>query len=374
MAAQLQVVGSLVESNSAAYTARNSDLRVLLVLREGSTLGPICADILSAGYSLCRVCSWKEVLLNFPFARPDLIVLNVGVPDTNGKQILRQLRDWTSAPIIVISSQSDELQRIEFLDIGAADYLTKPLEMGEFLARLRAASRRAFGVPRDEIFRSGGLEVDFSRREVRVQHRPVKLSATEYDLLKVLAGHAGQVQTHFQLIHEVWGGTQYQDALHLLRVTVCNLRRKLLAGSRLPCDIVTEPRIGYKLRCESQQAHRDEAVNDCALSFERVFRHFPDAMLLLNADGTCLTANQACRSLFLCQEDRFKSLDIDIFHQNPWELRRFRTTLDGKDSLKDFQVSIRQRDDSQIKCSLTATVWRDKDSRLTGYAVRIQLQ
>jgi two-component system KDP operon response regulator KdpE len=313
-------------------------------------------------------------LLNFPFARPDLIVLNLGVPDANGKQILRQLRDWTSAPIIVVSAESEELQKIEFLDIGADDYLTKPLKIGEFLARLRAASRRSFGVPRGEIFRSGGLEVDFSRREVRVQQRQVKLTATEYDLLKVLAGHAGQVQSHYRLIHEVWGGTQYQDALHLLRVTVCNLRRKLLAGSRLPCHILTEPGIGYKLRCESQQAPPQEGGSEFALSFDRLFRHFPDAMILLNAEGRCLSANYACQSLFLCQEDRFKSSEVDIFRRNPWELQRFRTTLERRDSIKDFQVFVRQTDDTQMKCSLTATAWRDKDSRLTGYAVMIQPQ
>jgi two-component system KDP operon response regulator KdpE len=244
MATQLQSPGPLTEYES-------SNLRVLLVLREGSTLGGLREDLVQAGYSLHLARGRTDILLSFPFARPDLILLDVAVPDTNGKQMLCQLRGWTSAPIIVISAPSSHLQRIEFLDTGADDYLTKPLEMGELLARLRAASRRAFGVPRDEVFHSGNLEVDFSRREVRVEHQPVKLSVTEYDLLKVLAGHAGRVQSYYQLIHEVWGGTQYQDALHLLRVTVSNLRRKLLAGSSLS-PIVTEPGIGYRLRCDSR--------------------------------------------------------------------------------------------------------------------------
>jgi two-component system KDP operon response regulator KdpE len=349
MTAQLQAYGLLSESN----------LRVLLVLREGSTLGPIGAHISSAGYSLCQVSSWKEVLLNFPFARPDLILLNVSVPDTSGKQILRQLRAWTTAPIIVISNQSDQWQRIEFLDMGADDYVTKPLDMGEFLARLRAASRRAFGVPRHEIFRSGGLEVDFSRREVRVQQRPVKLTATEYDLLKVLAGHAGQVQAHYQLIHELWGGTHYQDAQHLLRVTVSNLRRKLLAGSRLPSQIVTEPGIGYSLRCEAQQPPPHETPAHFALSFDTLFRRFPEPMILLSAEGVCLSANHACQSLFQANE-------VDIFRQNPWDLQRFRAALNQNDSVKNFHLS------SQMNCALTATAWRDQDSRLIGYAVMIQ--
>jgi two-component system KDP operon response regulator KdpE len=191
-----------------------------------------------------------ELLLNFRSARPDLILLNVNVPDTNGKQVLHQLRSWTTAPVIVISAQAEQSQKIEFLDCGADDYVTKPFEMGELLARIRAASRRAFGVPRGEVFRAGDLELDFSKREVRVQGRQVRLTATEYDLLKVLAGRAGQVRTHYQLIHEVWGGAQYNDALHLLRVTVHNLRRKLSSGSGVCIHVVTEPGIGYTLRCD----------------------------------------------------------------------------------------------------------------------------
>jgi two-component system KDP operon response regulator KdpE len=120
--------------------------------------------------------------------------------------------------------------------------------VGELLARLRAALRRAFGVPRSEVFTTGDLRLDFTRREVFIGNEPVKLTATEYDLLKVLASHAGLVRTHYQLIHEVWGSTQYQDALHLLRVTVSNLRRKLVCDSKTFQPLVTEPGVGYRLR------------------------------------------------------------------------------------------------------------------------------
>lgn len=250
MATQLQTFESFGEIIPRIDNARNSEMRLLLILREGSRLGPISADLVSAGYPVCQVNTWREVLLNFRSARPDLILLNVNVPDTNGKQMLRQLRDWTTAPVIVISAQTEQSQRIDFLDCGADDYVTKPFELGELLARIRAASRRAFGVPRDEVFRMGDLEVDFSKREVRVERRRLKLTATEYDLLKVLAGHAGQVRTHYQLIHEVWGGAHYQDAPHLLRVTVYNLRRKLSADSSVGFHVVTEPGIGYTLRCD----------------------------------------------------------------------------------------------------------------------------
>jgi two-component system KDP operon response regulator KdpE len=119
--------------------------------------------------------------------------------------------------------------------------------MGELLARLRAALRRAFGTPRTEVFRTGDLKLDFSRREVFVGNERVKLTATEYDLLKLLASHAGTVRTHYQLIHELWGTTQYQDVVHLLRVTVSNLRRKLECDPGFARHIVTEPGVGYRL-------------------------------------------------------------------------------------------------------------------------------
>ena len=122
--------------------------------------------------------------------------------------------------------------------------------MGELLARLRAALRRAFGSQTNEVFKAGDLTVDFSKREVFVGEAQVHLTATEYDLLKVLVRHAGLVRTHFQIIHEIWGTTQYQDAVHLLRVTVSNLRRKLVCDPQVLRRIVTEPGVGYRLRTQ----------------------------------------------------------------------------------------------------------------------------
>jgi two-component system KDP operon response regulator KdpE len=150
-----------------------------------------------------------------------------------------------------MSVRHEESEKIACLDAGADDYLTKPFTMGELLARLRAALRRAFGSPRIEIFTAGDLTVDFNRREVSVGAEQVKLTATEYDLLAVLVRHAGLVRTHQQLIHELWGGTQYQDSVHLLRVTVSNLRRKLVCDARVLRYIVTEPGVGYRLRTDA---------------------------------------------------------------------------------------------------------------------------
>jgi two-component system KDP operon response regulator KdpE len=170
--------------------------------------------------------------------------------DTDGKQVLRRLRESTTIPIVVISVRQEESEQIDCLDAGADDYVTKPFTVGKLLARLRAALRRAFGVPRSEVLKTGVLTVDFGTRAVFLRDEQVKLTATEYALLKVLASHAGLVKSHYQLIHEVWGTMQYQDAVHLLRVTVSNLRRKLACDSR--SLIVTEVGIGYRLRRDSE--------------------------------------------------------------------------------------------------------------------------
>jgi len=213
-----------------------------------------------AGYSIYAVATGDEALRQFPLARPDLTLLDLFLPDMDGKQVLRRLREWTTTPIVVMSVRDGESEKIACLDGGADDYLTKPFTMGELLARLRAALRRAFGTPRSDVFTAGGLKVDFSRREVFVGNEQVKLTATEYDLLKVLASHAGLVRTHYQLIHELWGTTQYQDAAHLLRVTVSNLRRKLVCDPRVLRYIVTEPGVGYRLRSDAEWTQARESL------------------------------------------------------------------------------------------------------------------
>jgi len=202
----------------------------------------------SAGYTLYAAFSGRDGLQNFQNARPDLILLELGLPDMDGKQVLRDLREWTTTPIIVLSSRHEEAEKIACLDNGADDYITKPFTMGELLARVRAALRRAFGIPRNEVFTAGCLQVDFGRREVFIATRKVTLTATEYDLLKALASHAGLVRTHHRLIHEIWGTAQYSDAMHLLRVTMSNLRRKLRPDAGTFRPIVTEAGVGYRLQ------------------------------------------------------------------------------------------------------------------------------
>ncbi len=229
----------------------NKGPRILLIDDEESMQEILSVTLQPAGYHLYPVRTGKAALQMFQSARPEMVLLDLFLPDMDGKDVLRRLREETTSPIIVMSVRHEESEKIACLDAGADDYLTKPFTMGELLARLRAALRRAFGAERNEIFTAGDLKVDFSRREVFVEHQQVNLTATEYDLLKVLVRHAGLVRTHRQLIHEIWGTTQYHDAVHLLRVTVSNLRRKLVCDPRVLRRIVTEPGVGYRLRADA---------------------------------------------------------------------------------------------------------------------------
>ncbi len=224
--------------------------RILLIDDEEAIQDILSLTLKPAGYHLYPVGTGQEALQAFQSARPELILLDLFLPDMDGKDVLRHLRKQTTSPILVMSVRHEESEKIACLDAGADDYLTKPFTMGELLARLRAALRRAFGSQTNEVFKAGDLRVDFSRREVFVGDEQVNLTATEYDLLKVLVRHAGLVRTHFQIIHEIWGTTQYQDAVHLLRVTVSNLRRKLVCDPQVLRRIVTEPGVGYRLRTE----------------------------------------------------------------------------------------------------------------------------
>jgi two-component system KDP operon response regulator KdpE len=233
-------------------SAESSRLRILLVDDANSMLHSLGEALKSAGYILSLASGGEDALRKYQSSRPELILLDLSLPGTDGKDLLRRLRRLTAAPIVVVSARDEESEIIACLDAGANDYLAKPVATGELLARIRAALRTGFGTAQTEPFTAGELKVDFNRREVFVGCEQVGLTATEYHLLAVLIRHAGKVRTHYQLIHEVWGGTQYGDAVHLLRVTVSNLRRKLARESTLALPIVTEPGVGYRLRSDSR--------------------------------------------------------------------------------------------------------------------------
>ena len=247
MATFMQDIRPMVESSSIPKRSEKRGPRILLVGDDESMIEILSSALESAGYKVCPVGTGREALRTFQFSRPDLILLDLHLHDMDGRQVLRRLREWTDAPIIVVSVQLKESEKIACLDTGADDYITRPFMIGELLARLRAALRRAFGTPEMEVFTEGDLKLDFSTREVFVASQKVKLTATEYDLLKLLVSHSGVVRTHYQLIRELWGTRQYQDVVHLLRDTVSNLRKKLEHDPGIARFIVTEPGVGYRL-------------------------------------------------------------------------------------------------------------------------------
>ena len=181
--------------------------------------------------------------------RPDLIILDLGLPDMEGIDVVEQVRVWTQTPIIVLSARSQESQKVQVLDAGADDYLTKPFGFGELLARLRVALRH-----RDQInlpdpamsFADGRLMVDLQRRLVTVNQEEVHLTPIQFRLLAALVKHAGQVMTHRQLMKEVWGPA-YSESAHYLRIYISQLRQKLESDPAKPCLLLTESGVGYRL-------------------------------------------------------------------------------------------------------------------------------
>ena len=191
----------------------------------------------------------KKGLTEAGTRKPDLLVLDLGLPDGNGLDVIRDVRGWSVVPIIVLSARSDEADKIAALDAGADDYLTKPFGVGELLARVRANLRRPRAASLEEadpVFRFGDVEVDRTARLVRRAGGEVHLTPIEYRLLSVLMANAGRVLTHRQLLREVWGPSHVEQS-HYLRIYMGHLRQKLEADPTQPCHLLTETAVGYRL-------------------------------------------------------------------------------------------------------------------------------
>jgi two-component system KDP operon response regulator KdpE len=198
------------------------------------------------GYKVLDAESGQEALTELAARKPDIVILDLGLPDMDGVTVLKRLREWSAVPVVVLSVRDREDDKIAALDHGADDYVTKPFATGELLARLRVAQRHAVSQTGSSVYRSGSLEVDFAARLVKLDGKEVKLTATEYSLLRMLVQHAGKVLTHRQILREVWG-PNYEEQTHYLRVYVAHLREKLEADPSNPRLISTEPGIGYRL-------------------------------------------------------------------------------------------------------------------------------
>jgi two-component system KDP operon response regulator KdpE len=223
---------------------------VLIVDDEPQIRRFLRTSLTAQGYAVLEAGNGQEALLRASTERPDIIILDLGLPDQDGMSVIRELRGWSHTPIIVLSVRGREQDKIEALDAGADDYVSKPFGMGELVARIRTALRNRLRLETDEpVFTRGSLTVDLARRIVQINGDDVKLTPTEYELLAVLVKHAGKVVTHQQLLREVWGPGDV-DQTHYLRVYIGQLRHKIEADPAQPSYILTEPGVGYRLRAE----------------------------------------------------------------------------------------------------------------------------
>jgi two-component system, OmpR family, KDP operon response regulator KdpE len=227
----------------------DSSLRVLIVDDERAIRRFLRASLGAHGYTVFEASNGQEALSAVIQDRPDLIILDLGLPDMDGIEVTRTLREWTRTPIIVLSVREEEATKVAALDVGADDYLTKPFGIAELMARLRVAVRHSTQPANEPIFEVADLRMDLGRRQVTFRGEEIALTPTEYDLLRVLVQHAGKVLTHGQLLRRVWG-TGYEAEIHLLQVNISNLRRKIEPNPSRPTYVLTEIGVGYRLRSE----------------------------------------------------------------------------------------------------------------------------
>jgi two-component system, OmpR family, KDP operon response regulator KdpE len=210
------------------------------------------ATLTGQGYRLFEATTGADGLVEVGSRQPDVVIVDLGLPDIDGIDVIRRLREWSAVPIIVLSARGQERDKVTALDAGADDYVSKPFGASELLARIRVALRHTAGASHegdDATFQIGELRVDLLRRQVFVGDREVRLTPIEYKLLATLVRHAGKVVTHAQLLRDVWGPT-HTDQAHYVRVYLAHLRHKLEAEPARPRFLLTEPGVGYRLAAE----------------------------------------------------------------------------------------------------------------------------
>lgn len=227
---------------------KQNNLRILVVDDEKSIRGFLKTSLSAYGYSVFEAAKGKEALTESVSIHPDIIILDLGLPDMDGREVIVKIRKRTKTPVIILSVRDDPQEKIAALNAGADDYLTKPFSVGELLARLKAVMRRLLPLEKGQVLRTGKLVMDIVSRRVTVGDNQIILSPTEYDTLKLFLLNSGKVLTHKQILREIWDKTEnYEGILHLLRVTMSNLRGKIEPNPDRPIYILTEPGIGYRL-------------------------------------------------------------------------------------------------------------------------------
>jgi two-component system KDP operon response regulator KdpE len=222
---------------------------VVLIEDEAQIRRFLRAALIGNSFRLFEAATGEAGIVETATRQPEIVILDLGLPDIDGLEVIRRIREWSSIPIIILSARGQESDKILALDAGADDYVSKPFNVGELLARMRVALRHAArrtGETGETSFAVGDLHVDFIKRQVHVGDRPVHLTPIEYRLLTTMVKHAGKVLTHHHLLTEVWG-PQQADQAHYLRVYAAQLRRKLERDPARPRYILTEPGVGYRL-------------------------------------------------------------------------------------------------------------------------------
>jgi two-component system KDP operon response regulator KdpE len=225
----------------------NAHLRILIVDDEPEIRRFLRAALKARQYEVFEADTGQSGLAMYASQKPDMIILDLGLPDLDGIEVTKRLREAGGVPIIILSVHDREFDKIDAIDAGADDYLTKPFGIGELLARIRAVMRRVSAVNKAPLYHIGDLDIQIDRRYVSMAGKEIALTPTEFDLLRVMAENPGKVITHRQLIHQVWGSS-YEDEARLLRVNISNLRRKIEPDPNRPEYILTELGVGYRFR------------------------------------------------------------------------------------------------------------------------------
>lgn len=229
-----------------SFTASNSELRILIVDDEAAVRTVLSMNLKSQGYQIGEAQNGQAALALAASFHPHLIILDLGLPDMDGYQVLKELRAWTQIPIIILTVTDDENTKVRLLDAGADDYLTKPFGPGEMLARVRVGLRNHGMLEATPIFESGDLRVDLNQKSVQVSGQTVKLTKTEFEVLTRLVREHGKVISQKQLLKQVWGALSVDES-HYLRIYINQLRKKIEQNPSEPKHILTEPGVGYRL-------------------------------------------------------------------------------------------------------------------------------
>lgn len=224
----------------------STEIRVLIIDDEQAIRGVLRQSLASAGYKVAEANNGKSGLEKIAEFHPHVVFLDLGLPDINGYQVLKELRKWSRVPVIVLTVADDEKTKVQLLDAGADDYLTKPFGNMELMARLRVALRNVGLIEATPFFVSDDLEVDLNSRKVSVDGVEIKLTATEFEVLSRLVRDHGKIVSHAQLLKQIWGSTA-EDQSHYLRIYINQLRKKIEKHPAEPRHILTEPGVGYRL-------------------------------------------------------------------------------------------------------------------------------